>query len=106
MKTCSHSCHQKDPENCCHCHVEQPARRPECRCCGDADPPGLSPEAPRPGWQPGERPSTSPWKPGESEEVRWRRFPGVLLEEVRRGSGPKGPAFGKRKNELLPYLVI
>jgi hypothetical protein len=104
---CTCSCHREGShECCCECKSKPCSHQPQRRCCGDPDPPGLAPETPRPGWQPSQQPANSPWKPNEPDGERWRRFPGVLLEEVRRGSGPKGPVFGKRKNELLPYLVV
>jgi len=95
------------PARCCHCRSADPCEcTPPRRCCGDPEPPRrLGAEEP-PGWHPGRAPATSPWRPGETDEERGKRFQAVLLEEVRRGSGPGGPRFGPRKDEWLPYLVI
>lgn len=92
-------CKPADKEPCC-------SPSPCQECCGDPDPLGLTPEGPRPGWRPGRAAAASPWRADESDEQRWRRFPGVLLDEVVRGRGKEGPVFGKRKDEWLPYLVI
>jgi hypothetical protein len=90
----------------CSCSCHSAGKKPKPPCCGDPEPAGLEPEGPRPGWSPTRPLRVSPWRVGEDPEDRRKRFSGVLLDEVRRGAGPLGPTFGKRKNEWLPYLVI
>lgn len=104
---CKCECHKAPrPAQTCSCCSGPTHTAPPCQpCCGDPEPTGLTPEGPRPVWQAGRPAPSSPWKPGESDDQRWRRFQGVLLNEVRRGLGPGGPVFGKRKDEWLPYLV-
>jgi hypothetical protein len=105
---CECGCHRAPrPVHCCGCLSPDPCdRTPPPRCCGQPEPPRRLGAGEPPGWHPGLLAATSPWRPGETVEERTKRFPTVLLEEVRRGSGADGPRFQPRKDEWLPYLVI
>jgi hypothetical protein len=59
-----------------------------------------------PGWRPGQRPPSSPFSNVGSNDDFRRRFRAAVLDELRRGSGRRGPTFGSRKTEFLPYLVV
>lgn len=94
---CSCKCH-KHPEHC-HCCGRPP-------CCGEPGKPRRPSWPPPPGWTPGDKPSKNPLGGEGTEEERHRRFNQAVIDIIRDGSGPKGPRFGPRKDEYLPYLVV
>ena len=100
--TCGHPI-QHPRENCCECEEKQPCGpecpEPEIPCQPgvvdvpqDVPPPKVT-ISPTPPWQNGKP------QPGDPGEVSW--FQGQI-----KGTGRKGPNFGPRKDEFLPYLLV
>lgn len=76
------------------------------RCCGDTQPQN-PPDWPKPpGWQPGDRPATDPLGGATGPDDLRGKFNQAVIDIIRQGATPKGPHFGPRKNEFLPYLLI
>ena len=107
---CSCTCHQISiAVYCCACHVKG---RDECRCgemkrcCGESQRPNR-PDSPKaPGWEPGDKPPKNPFEGTTESEAQRGKFTQAVTEIIRDGGSPKGPRFGPRKDEYLPYLLI
>jgi hypothetical protein len=113
---CTCRCHET-PEPCsckkecgCSCACRKHPEHCECcgrpPCCGEPEKPNRPSWPPAPGWAPGDKPAKNPLGGETNEEERHRRFTQAVVDIIRGGSGPKGPRFGPRKNEYLPYLLV
>lgn len=107
---CTCKCHQvKVAVRCCVCHAQGHS---ECRCgevkrcCGEPRRPNRPDSPPPPGWQPGDKPPRNPLEGAtEGDDLRGK-FTRAVIDIIRDGGSPKGPKFGPRKDEYLPYLLI
>ncbi|TAN59779.1 hypothetical protein EPN18_09825 [bacterium] len=90
-------CRQKEDD--CGCKDSKP-------CCGEARKPRRPESPPAPGWNAGDAPGKNPLAGAKDENDKKRLFDKAVIDILRTGSGPKGPKFGPRKDEYLPYLVI
>lgn len=107
---CSCKCHQISiVVHCCACLA---MGHDDCkcgemkRCCGEAE--RLNrPDSPKaPGWEPGDKPPKNPLEGATEGNDLQRKFTQTAIGIIRDGGSPKGPRFGPRKNEYLPYLLI
>lgn len=90
----------------CKCCNDCSKKEEKEACCGDKQKPNR-PEYPQaPGWTPGRRPIESPLKDSKNGEELFKNFDKAAFEIIRNSADPKGPKFGQRKNEYLPFLVI
>lgn len=104
-----HECHK------CHA-IEELCDKCECckrcceenkqPCCGDNQPPNRPPYPSAPGWTPGQKPIKSPLDDATNGDDLFKAFDKAVFEIIRTSGNPKGPKFGKRKDEYLPFLVI
>jgi hypothetical protein len=79
---------------------------PKRHCCGEPEP-QAQPEVPPPGWKPGDpRPGPTPFSPNATEAELQQQVNDAIQDLIAQSSTPKGPAFGPRKDEFLPYLVV
>ena len=109
--SCNCSCHKSTVKViCCRCFI---ATKSQCdcgeqrRCCGKPIPPRYPDLPPPPGWRPGNNPPGNPFSNATSEEELIKLFNQAVLDLTRPPAGPgRGPQFGPRKNEFLPYLVV
>ena len=107
---CDCKCHQvRVAVYCCGCHASKPD---DCgcgtrkRCCGEAERPNR-PDSPKaPGWEPGDTPPTNPLVGATDPDDLRQRFNRAVLDTMRDGGSPKGPRFGQRKDEYLPWLLV
>lgn len=107
---CSCKCHQVSVTvRCCPCHAKG---HDDCkcgetkRCCGEPQRPNR-PDYPKPpGWEPGDRPAKDPLAGATGPDDLRGKFNQAVVDILRTGGSPKGPRFGPRKNEYLPYLLI
>lgn len=107
---CGCRCHQKKVAvKCCPCYAKGEA---DCgcgerkRCCGEPESPNR-PNSPKPpGWEPGDRPPKDPFGGAAESEAQRGKFTQAVHDIIREGGSPKGPKFGARKDEYLPYLLI
>ena len=107
---CNCQCHQlRITVRCCpcvakghdDCHCGEPRR-----CCGDPAPPNR-PDSPKaPGWEPGDKPLKDPLAGATSIDDLRSKFNQAVIDIIHAGGSPKGPRFGPRKNEYLPFLLI
>ncbi|HVZ39683.1 MAG TPA: hypothetical protein VHI13_10435 [Candidatus Kapabacteria bacterium] len=94
---------------CCRCYANDCA---DCncgnssRCCGDPGRPNRPDYPKAPGWEPGDTPGTNPLDGATDPTDRKHRFDRAVIDILREGGMPKGPKFGPRKDEFLPYLLI
>jgi hypothetical protein len=94
---------------CCACHVlkKEPCDCVEKkRCCGEPEPTAHPDWPPPPGWRPGDKPADNPLAGATDADDLQRRFGIAVIDILREGSSTRGPRFGPRKNEYLPYLVV
>jgi hypothetical protein len=94
---------------CCPCHAKG---HDDCkcgetkRCCGDPERPNR-PDYPKPpGWEPGDKPGKNPLDGATGVDDLRNKFNRAVIDIIRSGGSPKGPKFGPRKNEYLPFLLI
>lgn len=105
---CKCPCHAAERERpCCQCGRRPPcACPPKRRCCGEPEP-RPAPDTPPPGWQPGDPRPTRPVVPPNATEAELQQLlKDAVTQLIAEGSTPKGPRFGARKDEYLPYLVV
>lgn len=107
---CDCKCHQLSVTvRCCSCHAKG---HDDChcgetrRCCGETERPNR-PDYPKPpGWEPGDKPAKNPLDAATGIDDLRGKFNQAVIDIIRQGGSPKGPDFGPRKNEYLPYLLI
>ncbi len=107
---CGCKCHQvRVAVHCCACYANGHG---DCkcgetkRCCGEPQRPNRPDYPPAPGWQPGDKPAKNPLEGATGADDLRGKFTQAVIEIMRDGGSPKGPRFGPRKNEYLPYLLI
>lgn len=107
---CACKCHQLSiTVRCCPCHAKG---HDECRCgetkrcCGDPERPNRPDEPKAPGWEPGDKPGKNPLDGATGIDDLRGKFNQAVIDIIRTGGSPKGPKFGPRKNEYLPFLLI
>lgn len=87
---------------------ERPQKKSDPRkkgCCGEPKPD--RPDFPKaPGWKPGDKPSKNPLAGSTDPDDLKRKFNQAVVDILRTGGSSKGPKFGPRKNEYLPWLLI
>ena len=91
------NCHQKEDD--CGCKDRKP-------CCGEARKPNRPGSPPAPGWNAGDVQGKNPLAGAKDDNDKKRLFDKAVIDILRTGGGPKGPKFGPRKDEYLPYLVV
>jgi hypothetical protein len=107
---CACECHELSiTVRCCPCHSKG---HDDCRCgdtkrcCGEAERPNR-PDYPKPpGWEPGDKPAANPLDGATGIDDLRGKFNQAVIDIIRQGGSPKGPRFGPRKNEYLPFLLI
>jgi hypothetical protein len=107
---CDCKCHQlRITVRCCPCHTRgfDDCKCGETkRCCGEAEPPNR-PDFPKPpGWEPGDKPAENPLEGATGIDDLKGKFNQAVIDIIRTGGSAKGPKFGPRKNEYLPFLLI
>ena len=109
-KRCDCGCHTtKVVIKCCECHSKG---HEDCSCgerkycCGEPREPNR-PDFPNPpGWEPGDTPAPDPLAGAQDPADLTRKFNQAVIDIIRQGGSPKGPRFGPRKDEYLPYLLV
>lgn len=107
---CRCRCHQLNVTvHCCECRIKG---HDDCRCgqrkhcCGEPQRPNR-PDSPKPpGWEPGDSPAVNPLAGATNLGDLQGKFNQAIINTIREGGSQKGPRFGPRKNEYLPYLLI
>ena len=110
---CACKCHQEPippkPIHCCECYAkghEDCQCGQQKRCCGEPQRPNR-PDSPKaPGWEPGDVPVSDPLAGATNFDDLRSKFDQAVTNIIREGGSLKGPKFGQRKNEYLPYLLI
>jgi hypothetical protein len=106
---CLCSCHKATVTVvCCHCFLvgKSPCDcHEQRRCCGDPVPPRRPDWPPPPGWRPGDKPLADPLAGATSEQELEKLFDHAVID-LAASPDDRGPQFGPRKDEFLPYLVI
>lgn len=107
---CGCKCHQLSiTVRCCPCHTkgyDDCKCREAKRCCGDPERPNRPDYPQAPGWQPGDKPAINPLAGASGIDDLRGKFNRAVIDIVRAGGSPRGPKFGPRKNEYLPFLLI
>src|SRR5213075_3139113 len=103
-------CHQLSiTVRCCPCHAKGydgcECHEPK-RCCGDPQRPNRPDYPPAPGWEPGDKSPKDPLAGATDIDDLRKKFNQAVIDIIRTGGSPKGPRFGPRKNEYLPYLLV
>lgn len=96
---------------CCHCFV---AGKDACdcgdkrHCCGEAEKPRVLEGPLPPGWRPGDKPLPNPLAGTTNDDELRAKFDQAVIDITRPSGGDptRGPRFGPRKDEYLPYLVV
>lgn len=108
---CNCSCHKTAVHVlCCRCYT---AGKSQCdchekrRCCGEPAPSRPTDWPPPPGWRPGDKPPADPLAGATNDEELMKLFNQAVIDLTRPlDDNVRGPQFGSRKDEYLPYLVI
>ena len=75
-------------------------------CCGEPRPTNR-PDFPKaPGWEKGDKPPRNPLEGATGYNDLRRKFAQAVIGLIREGESAKGPKFGRRTNEYLPYLLV
>jgi hypothetical protein len=109
-RSCKCTCHQVPEQiSCCECYAK---RHEECqcgqhkRCCGEASRPDRPDSPNAPGWEAGDKPPANPLAGvGDFGDLQGK-FNQAVIDIIRESGSVKGPRFGPRKDEYLPYLLI
>lgn len=100
-------CHSADSECCDKCGCcKKCCNDTKKTCCGDETPPNRPEHPEAPGWKPSQKPVESPLDGANTGGDLFKAFDKAAFEIIRTSGSPKGPKFGKRKDEYLPFLVI
>ena len=107
---CRCKCHEEPKQvHCCKCYSKGHS---ECqcgqqkRCCGEPQHPNR-PDSPKaPGWEVGDKPPANPLEGATDFSDLKGKFNQAVVNLIRESGSIKGPRFGQRKNEYLPYLLI
>lgn len=109
-KDCGCGCHQKSvPVNCCECEAKDYEKclcGKKMRCCGEPQQPNRPDHPKPPGWESGDKLADDPLQGATGFDDLQGKFNQAILNIIREGGSPKGPKFGQRKNEYLPYVLI
>lgn len=107
---CSCKCHQVSITiSCCSCHTKG---HDDChcgeakRCCGEPQRPNRPDYPKAPGWEPGDKIPKNPLDGATGIDDLRGKFNQAVIDIIRQGGSPKGPKFGPRKNEYLPFLLV
>jgi hypothetical protein len=107
---CACTCHTLSIAiHCCECHSkghDDCRCRANRRCCGEPQPPNRPDFPGAPGWEPGDKPASDPLGGATNPGDLQSKFNQAVLNIIREGGSGKGPRFGPRKNEYLPYLLL
>ncbi|HLO18824.1 MAG TPA: hypothetical protein VK206_28590, partial [Anaerolineales bacterium] len=110
QQSCACKCHQESKQvHCCECYAkgyEVCQCGKQKRCCGEPQRPNR-PDFPKaPGWEAGDKPPANPLAGATDFGDLKGKFNQAVINIMRESGSVKGPRFGQRKDEYLPYLLI